>query len=294
MMVNPDTLVSIGLPVRNAGGRVAQVVESVLAQDHPDVELVISDNHSTDDTEDVCRELASRDERISYHRQPENIGLFNNFVRTIGLAHGTYFRWIGDDDRLAPTFVSRCLREFAEDPRLILVTTQLMYAGSDGDAQTARYDGTKLRSADPVERFTELLRLLNESHLLIDPLYGMVRRAPAAAIPRRNMLHEDQVFALKLALAGPWGHVPAVLAHRGWKHDRIKDIARRLGVPPWQSHFANTLQCREILRWLPQADLSRAQRSEAAAAVYRMYARRQARTVRHRSLKLLRMATARH
>lgn len=293
-MVNPDTLVSIGLPVRNAGERVAHVVESVLAQDHPHVELVISDNHSTDDTEDVCRELASRDERISYHRQPENIGLFNNFVRTIELARGTYFRWIGDDDGLAPTFVSRCLHEFSADPRLILVTTQLRYTGPDGDTQTARYDGTALRSADPVERFTELLRLLNESLLLIDPLYGMVRRAPVAAIPRRNMLHEDEVFAVKLALTGPWGHVPEVLAHRGWKHDRIKNIARRLGVPPWQSHFANTLQCLEILRWLPQADLSRAQRLEAASAVYRMYVRRQARTVRHRSLKLLRLAWARH
>ncbi len=291
--MNPDTLVSIGLPVRNAGDRLVHVVESVLAQDHPRLELVISDNASTDDTEDVCRALASRDERISYHRQPENIGLFNNFVRTIGLAQGTYFRWIGDDDRLAPTFVSRCLREFDEDPRLLLVTTQLEYCGPDGDRQTARYDGTALRSPDPVVRLTELLRLLNDSHLLIDPLYAMVRRAPVAAIPRRNMLHEDETFAVKLALAGPWGHVPEVLAERGWKHDRIRHIAARLGVPRWQSHFANTLQCREILRWLPQAGLDRTQRSAAAAAVYRMYARRQVRTVQHRSRKLLRMAFAR-
>ena len=160
-----------------------------------------------------------------------------------------------------------CLREFAEDPRLILVTTQLTYAGPDGDTQTARYDGTALRSADPVDRFTELLRLLNESHLLIDPLYAMVRRAPVAAIPRRNMLHEDQVFAVKLALAGPWGHVPEVLAHRGWKHDRIKDIARRLDVPAWQSHFANTLQCREILRGCAAPTSAGRSGREAAAAV---------------------------
>jgi glycosyltransferase involved in cell wall biosynthesis len=294
MIVNSDTLVSIGLPVRNAGERVADVVESVLAQDYGNVELVISDNCSTDDTEEVCRSLAARDDRIVYHRQPRNVGLFNNFVQTIELAKGGFFRWIGDDDRLAPTFASRCLREFAQDSRLLLVTTQIEYLGPDGRTHTAPCHPTAMGSADPVDRLAELLRLLNESHLLIDPLYGMVRRAQVAAIPRRNMVREDEVFAAKLALAGPWGHVPEVLARRGWKQDRIKDIARRLDVPVWRAHFSNTLQCVEILRWLGRADLSKEQRFRARAAVYRMYGRRQARTVRHRSGKLLRMALARH
>jgi glycosyltransferase involved in cell wall biosynthesis len=291
--MNPDTLVSIGLPVRNAGNRITEVVRSVLAQDHQNVELVISDNASTDDTEDVCRALAKEDPRIAYHRQAENIGLLNNFMAVIALASGTHFRWIGDDDRLEPAFVSRCLAEFAADPRLILVTTGLDYAGPDGVSQSAVYDGTALRSDDPVDRFEEMLRLLNESHLLIDPLYGMVRRAPVAAIRRRNMLREDEVFATKLALAGPWGHVPEVLARRGWKHERIGTIARRLDVPAWQSHFSNTLQAREVLRWLREIDLTPAQRSRARRAVYRMYLRRQRRTVAHRSRKLIRMATAR-
>jgi hypothetical protein len=160
-------------------------------------------------------------------------------------------------------------------------------------SQSAVYDGTALRSDDPVDRFAEILRLLNESHLLIDPLYAMMRRAPVAAIPRRNMLREDEVFATKLALAGPWGHVPEVLARRGWKHERIGTVARRLDVPAWQSHFSNTLQAREILRWLREVDLTAEQRRRARLAVYRMYLRRQRRTVAHRSRKLIRMATAR-
>ena len=134
--MNPDTLVSIGLPVRNAGNRVTEVVRSVLAQDHQNVELVISDNASTDDTEDVCRALAKEDSRVAYHRQAENIGLLGNFIAVIRLANGTHFRWIGDDDRLEPAFVSRCLAEFAADPRLILVTTGLAYAGPDDVSQS--------------------------------------------------------------------------------------------------------------------------------------------------------------
>jgi glycosyltransferase involved in cell wall biosynthesis len=265
----------------------------VLAQDHGDVELVISDNASTDDTEEVCRELARSDERIHYHRQAENVGLFNNFVTAIGLAKGEYFRWIGDDDRLEPTYASRCLKAFADDPRLLLVTTQVSYSGADGETQTEVYTGTALGSDDPVDRFIEMLRLLNESYLLIDPLYGMVRRATVAAIPRRNMLREDEVFATKLALAGPWAHIGEVLAYRHWKAEKIGTVARRLDVPAWQSHFSNTLQAREILLWIRSADLTREQRLRARSAVYRMYLRRQQRTVSHRSRKLVRIALGR-
>lgn len=291
--MNSETLVSIGLPIRNAGSRVAEVARSVLAQDHERVELVISDNASTDDTEEVCRELARSDRRIAYHRQAENIGLLNNFEYVIRAAHGDFFRWIGDDDRLEPTFVGRCLQEFAADPRLLLVTTGIAYTGPDGVTESAGYDGTGLGSDDPADRLVEMLRLLNQSHLLIDPLYGMVRRSPVAAISRRNMLREDEVFATKLALAGPWGHVPDVLAHRHWRHERIGRIARRLDVPAWQSHFATTLQAREILRWLDEVELTSPQRRRARSAVYRMYLHRQQRTVAHRSRKLLRLATAR-
>ncbi|WP_182898248.1 glycosyltransferase family 2 protein [Microbispora sp. H10830] len=290
-MSSHDTLVSVGLPVRNAAGRLREVVESVLAQDHENLELIISDNASTDGTEEVCRELARSDGRIRYRRQAENIGLLNNFKSVIRLAEGPYFRWVGDDDRLDPRCVSRSLDLFAEDERLILVTTQIAYKGPDGRTETAAYEGAALRSGDPVERFAEMLRMLNESHLMIDPLYGLMRREAVLPIPRRNMLREDEVFAAKLALAGPWGHVAEVLGHRNWKHETMPVLARRLGVPSWQAHFATTLQCREMLRWLKQAPLTPEQRARARAAVYRMYARRQRRVAVRRGRKAARLVT---
>jgi glycosyltransferase involved in cell wall biosynthesis len=292
-MVNADTLVSIGLPVRNAADRVGDVVRSVLAQDHPQLELVISDNGSTDDTEDVCRELAGSDSRIAYHRQPQNIGLLNNFRYVIDVAKGDYFRWIGDDDRLEPSFVSRCLRVFADDPRLILVTTGISYTTEDGQVQTASYHGNGMTSDDPLERFLEILHLLNTSHLTIDPLYGMMRREIVAAIPRRNMLHEDEVFATKLALAGPWGHIPDVLAERVWKDDTVAGLGRRLEVPVWQWRIRNALQARETARWLRHVDLTDEQRRRARTAVYTMYLTRQWKVLQRRGRKLVRMATSR-
>lgn len=289
-----DTLVSIGLPVRNGAERIESVIESVLHQDHENVELVITDNASTDATEDICRDIAARDSRIVYHRHPADLGLLNNFVSALQLAHGTFYRWVGDDDWLDPRCISCSLDTFATDDRLLLVTTETCYIGPDGVPRSAAYNGTALGSDDPVTRFTEMLRLLNESYLLMDPLYGVFRREPVTRIERRNMLHEDQVFASKLALAGPWGHVPEVLATRHWKDDRVSSQARILDVPPWRAHFSTMLQCREILRSLDGYNLDARQRNRARSAVVRMYTRRKARVAVRRGRKLLDIARNTH
>jgi glycosyltransferase involved in cell wall biosynthesis len=281
-----NTMVSIGLPVRNGADRIGSVIDSVLNQDHENLELVICDNASTDHTEELCRNLAAQDSRIVYHRHPINVGLLNNFISALRLATGTFYRWVGDDDWLDPRCVSRSLDAFAVDDRLLLVTTQICYTGPDGATHTATYDGAALGSDDPVTRFAEMLRLLNETYLLMDPLYGVFRREPVMRIERRNMLSEDQVFATKLALAGPWGHVPEVLAWRNWKHERLRSQARTNDVPSWQAHFATALQCKEMLHWLDKCDLDEQQRRRAQSAVARMYMRRQRLVVARRSRKL--------
>ncbi|HEY3007295.1 MAG TPA: glycosyltransferase family 2 protein [Micromonosporaceae bacterium] len=290
-MPSNDVLVSVCLPVRNGASTLEPVVRSILAQEHANLDLIISDNASTDGTEDLCRALAAADERIAYHRQPENIGLLNNFVAAMRLANGTFIRWVGDDDWLAPNCLSQSLKVFAADERLILVTMGMAFVGEDGVTEARDYSGGALASNDPIERFAEMLRLLNDSHLLIDPLYGLMRREAIASIPRRNMLREDQIFAAKLALAGPWGHVPEVLGRRGWRDESRPVLARRLGVPVWTARAATTLQGVELLRWVGRADLDPDQRRRARAAVIRWYLGRQRLTMTHRVHRLARAAT---
>ena len=283
-----DTLVSVGLPVRNGVRTLETAVRSVLAQDHERLELVISDNASTDDTEVLCRNLAATDSRIVYHRQSRDVGILNNYIQTIRLASGAFFRWLSDDDRLAPSCLSRCLEVFADDSRLILVTTQINYIRSDGTTYTRSYCGTTLRSNDPIERFDEITSFLADG-MPIDPLYGLMRRAQVATIARRNMLGEDGVFATKLALAGPWGHVPQVLAHRHIKSERLSVLTRRFGVPIWQAYVPTALQCHEMLRWIRNEEFTPAQRRRARVAVARMYVRRHYLKLTHRVRKLVRL-----
>lgn len=287
MSATVEPLVSIGLPTRNGERYLDEAIRSVLTQDYGRVELVISDNASDDGTEEICRQFARSDSRVHYHRQSQNIGLVSNFNAVSQLAAGTYLKWMGDDDWLTPSYVRRCAEVLDGDPTLILVTTRQAHVDADGAVESASYEGTRMRSASPVDRFVEMLRLLNESHLLLDPLYGMTRRAWVARVPRPVMLFEDQVFAARLALAGPFGHLDEVLSYRRSKpFARAAATARRLGVPVWQAKLATTMQCRELLVAVREAELAVGERRQASAAVARMFLRRQRLTVSHRSRKL--------
>jgi glycosyltransferase involved in cell wall biosynthesis len=279
--------VSIGLPVRNGEQTVGRAIRTVLDQDYTHLELVISDNASDDGTEEICRELARSDPRVRYIRQPENIGLIPNFYAVLNEGRGTYFKWMGHDDWLAPTFVRRCVEVLDDDHSLILVTTRQGHVGAGGEVESASYDRGELRSVHPVERFEEMLRLLNESHLQLDPLYGMLRPGPVAGLPRPVILHEDEVFAGRLALFGQFGHIDEVLSYRLPAEYRSRvAIARRLGVPTWQAHVANLLMCRELWTAVGEARLAPPERQAARAAIMSFLVRRELITAAHRARKL--------
>jgi glycosyltransferase involved in cell wall biosynthesis len=282
-MSRPDTaLASIAHPVYNGGPGLAQVVESVLVQSHADLELVISDNASTDETQEIGRGFAAGDRRVVYQRHPTNIGLLNNYVSAAERSRGAWVRWIGDDDFLEPDYVARTLEAFAEDERRVLVTTQIAYTGTPVHTD---YDPTAMASSDPVVRLSGMLRLLTSGFAVLDPLYSMMRR-DLAVLPRRNILREDEVFAIRLALAGPWGHVPATLARRHRSEVSSAHLVELLGVPRWHRHAMDVLQCRELLDWVASSSLDAQQRRRARAEVRLMYTRRKRQKVERGVAKL--------
>lgn len=89
---------SIGLPVYNGEKYLPDALDDLLGQDYEDFELIISSNASTDGTDEICREYASKDRRVSHSRNDCNIGATPNWNRVAQLAHGEFFKWAMHDD----------------------------------------------------------------------------------------------------------------------------------------------------------------------------------------------------
>ena len=121
-MSSPKLLVTIGIPTYNREGLVGRAIESALAQDYPDIEIVISDNCSSDGTSRICEQFAARYPQIRYVHQATNLGATRNFQSVLDLAAGSYFMWLGDDDHIDPNYVSATLQRLQHDPGAALVS----------------------------------------------------------------------------------------------------------------------------------------------------------------------------
>ncbi len=96
--MNEYPLLSIGIPVYNSEHCVGKAIDSIRGQSYRNVEIVISDNCSTDGTGEICRQYAEKDGRVRYYRSDVNIGKEPNFLRVLELATGEYFAWTCADD----------------------------------------------------------------------------------------------------------------------------------------------------------------------------------------------------
>src|ERR687897_507571 len=112
--------VSVTLPVFNGERYLAQAIGSILDQSYRDFELIVSDNASTDGTNDICRSFEAQDRRIRYVRQPRNIGASPNFNICYALASGEFFKWAAHDDYLEPGYLAACVEALDANPDAVL------------------------------------------------------------------------------------------------------------------------------------------------------------------------------
>lgn len=192
--------VRIGLPVYNGELYLAEAIESILSQTFKDFELIITDNASTDRTEEICRHYADQDPRIQYHRQPTNLGAVPNFNRAFELSAGSeYFRWAAHDDRIAPTYLEACLRELDGQPDAALC--QSFAEVIDENGQHVRC--TRIKPGGNAPCASDRFNLqLNEKVSCIE-IFGVIRSDVLSSVgPMKGQKAADRTMLLELAMCG--------------------------------------------------------------------------------------------
>jgi glycosyltransferase involved in cell wall biosynthesis len=125
-------LVNIGMPVYNAEKFIRLALDSLLKQDYEHFELIISDNQSTDSTQEICLDYMARDKRIRYYRNDMNVGAIKNFNKVFELSRGEYFMWHAHDDYREPNYISSCLKIMEKNPNVILCCTDALLDENGG------------------------------------------------------------------------------------------------------------------------------------------------------------------
>ena len=122
---------SIGMPVYNGELFIQRAIESILAQTFTDFELIISDNNSTDSTQEICEKFLKKDNRIRYFRQDKNIRTHRNFIFLLKQAKGKYFAWTAVDDYLDNDYMEKNINVLVSNKNVVSSVGKIVPFGAD-------------------------------------------------------------------------------------------------------------------------------------------------------------------
>ena len=223
--------VSVGVPVRNGERFLAETLDSLLAQTYTDFELIISDNASTDGTEEICRAYAARDRRVQYRRSPQDVGVAGNYNRLFKQAQGEYFKWAAADDIHEPEYLERCLSVLEKDPEVVLAYGKARFIDEAGGPLTDTDPGFDLRSDAARER----LRYVIYADHWVNAIFGLIRKESLGKTPLLpNYPGADYTLLGELAVAGKFFEVPELLLRRRLHPEAS---SQNIGDESWRMRF---------------------------------------------------------
>jgi len=278
---------SLGIPVYNGARYLPELFECLGNQTFTDFEAIISDNASTDGSEEICRQVAASDPRFSYLRNPHNVGAAPNFNLVFEQAAGQYFKWAAHDDLLAPTYLERCVAVLDEDPSVSVCHADIQVVDAERqplhyDADLGRYmdaDGSPAFVREPPglaggsDAATRFDDVLHKKELCAE-IFGVIR----ADLLRRTSLHgsyygSDKVLLAELALLGRIESVREPLFIKRFHKDTsfyLTTRQRAAWIDPAVSYRVPQLQVlKGYIRALSLVRLTPAQRARCLGSIAR-------------------------
>ena len=131
-------VVTVCVPTRNRARFLREALPTIVGQDYDPLEILISDNGSTDETEDICRNLASRDSRVRYVRHEVDRGLYGNHNFCLSESRGEFVCLWHDDDEHELLLIRRCVAFMIAHPNVGIVSSDCTLIDDEGHIIGAR------------------------------------------------------------------------------------------------------------------------------------------------------------
>lgn len=193
----------------NGERHLSLALDSLLAQTFTDFEIILSDNASTDGTQEICRRYMALDSRIRYYRNAENVGVARNYNAAFNRARAEYFKWASSNDVCAPAFLAECVALLDRRGDVVAVSplTRLIYQDKTVD-DTQQMEITDESACARFKYFLKHIRLNNVMN-------GLLR----ADVLRRTALHKsfrgsDVNLMAEMTLHGKFAVIPKYYFNR--------------------------------------------------------------------------------
>lgn len=206
---NSKPLISIGMPLCNGASTIRRALSSILAQEYTNIEIIISDDGSMDETVSICSEMTAGDGRVQIHTSSKNQGAIWNFNNTFRLSKGKYFMWAAQDDIRDPRYIEKCVELLERDEKAVLC--HCYYADVLETTDNVKY----IRNLDAVVGIENVCQRFLSAYrcgIGATSFYGLIRsNALRRTCLWENYLGSDIALFNELALYGKFVQVPEIL-----------------------------------------------------------------------------------
>lgn len=226
-------LVSIVVPSFNGARWLREALDSMLAQTYENIEIILCDDASTDDTPSVAAEYG---DRIRYVRQPQNLGIYGNMNVGLGMARGELIATYHADDVYLPEMVERQVAYLEAHPEVAAVFASDILVDAEGKEYARLVLPPEIRGEQPLRYETVLNALLSrKNRFLISPTM-MVRRSVheelGAYRPEKYRNTSDLEMWLRIARRHPIAVLESYLIRYRHFHENSSQRYHRLRTTP--------------------------------------------------------------
>jgi glycosyltransferase involved in cell wall biosynthesis len=177
--------ITIFIPTYNRAQLLKRAIESALNQKWENLEVIVSDNGSSDETFRVAEEYLKKDCRFKYFRHPQNRGMIANYEFGLSIIQSEYFSLLSDDDLLLPSYCETAMQAFSENPSIAF------FAGS-----TLIIDEEKKVISVPLDKWKR-----EGIYLPPEGAFEMVGKFP---VPTSVMFKKSKIFTTQIDPQNPF------------------------------------------------------------------------------------------
>jgi glycosyltransferase involved in cell wall biosynthesis len=246
--VDTCPLVSVCIPTYNRCEQLKSAVFSVMNGTYEHIAIIISDNASSDGTQEWCESICATDSRISYFRHEVNQGPTKNFEFARAKANGKYFMWLGDDDYLSSDYIEVCVAELETDESIALVSGVGVFHSGKSFLER-RSDLFQLTNSQVFILIAKYLWLVRDNSIY----YGIYRFEMVKGISQMNCVAGDWIWIAEILVYGKARMLDTVVIHRaqgGTTSSSFENIVKVLGAPAWQARYPRAAIAMNLFRYI--------------------------------------------
>lgn len=201
-----EPLVSVLIATYNGQRTIEVALENICNSTYRNLEIVILDDCSTDETYQICQKKAEKDSRISLNRNHTNLGINETYNQLFGLSRGKYIVWNDQDDKRDKTFIEKAVKYLELENDAVLCHSHTLVTVNHQPVHSTRLDSVVSKKT-LLSRYWGLLRTFSDI-----TIYGLIRRSAILETELWQMVPGSaNVLLSDLLLLGPFGQISEVL-----------------------------------------------------------------------------------